>query len=95
MHYLGTRYIEKILEEGPLSTKISPPPTSDNSQKRSDYLLLIQARLYGWSDRIADKAQRLGLSTNSVNDLMLGRIEGISLSQWIAIARKADVVVRR
>ena len=53
MHYLGTRYIEKILEEGPLSTKISPPPTSDNSQKRSDYLLLIQARLYGWPGCVA------------------------------------------
>jgi len=66
-----------------------------DSQKPSDYLLLIQSRLYGWSGSIAEKAKRLGLSTNSVNDLMIGRIEGFSLSQLIAIARKAGVVARR
>ena len=42
-----------------------------DSQKRSDYLLLIQARLYGWSGKIADKAERLGLSTNRINDLTI------------------------
>ena len=66
----------------------------EDSQKRSDYLLLIQARLNGWSGCIADKAQRLELSTNSVNDLMLGHIEGFSLIQLIAIARKAGVSVK-
>jgi len=62
-----------------------------DSQKRSDYLLLIQARLYGWSGSIADKAERLGLSTQTVTSLMNGQAEGFSLSQLIAIARKAGV----
>jgi len=37
----------------------------EDSQKRSGYLLLIQARLYEWSGGIADKAERLGLSTRT------------------------------
>jgi len=65
-----------------------------DSQKRSDYLLLIQARLYGWSGCIADKAERLELSTHTVSSLMNGNAEGFSLSQLIAIARKAGVSAR-
>ena len=66
----------------------------EDSQKRSDYPLLIQARLYGWSGSTADKAERLGFSTKTTSDLMLGRIDGFSLSQLIAIARKAGVGVK-
>jgi len=62
-----------------------------DSQKRSDYLLLIQARLYGWSGCIADKAKILELSTQTVASLMNGHAEGFSLSHLIAIARKAGV----
>ncbi len=65
-----------------------------DSQKRSDYLLLIQARLYGWSGSNADRAKRLGLSTQTVNSLMNGHAEGFSLSQLIAVARKAGVGVK-
>jgi len=64
----------------------------EDSQKRSGYLLLIQARLYGWSGGIADKAERLGLSTQTVTSLMNGHAEGFS--QLIAIARKAGVSVK-
>ena len=60
-------------------------------QKRSDYLLLIQACLYGWSGSNADKAERLELSTQTVTSLMNGDAEGFSLSHLIAIARKAGV----
>ena len=63
----------------------------EESQKRSDYLLLIQARLYGWSGSIADKAERLELSMQTVTSLMNGHTEGFSLNQLIAIARKAGV----
>jgi hypothetical protein len=66
-----------------------------DSQKRSDYLLLIQARLYGWSGSNTDRPRRLELSTQTVTSLMNGHAEGFSLSQLIAIARKASVVVRR
>ena len=65
-----------------------------DSQKRSDYLLLIQARLYGWSGRIADKAEKLELSTQTISSLMSGHAEGLGLSQLIAIARKAGVAVK-
>ena len=65
-----------------------------DSQKRSNDLLLIQARLNGWSGSIADKAERLGLSSQTVTSLMNGHAEGFSLSQLIAIARKAGVSVR-
>jgi len=51
-----------------------------DSQKRSDYLLLIQARLYGWSGYIADKAERLELSTQTVSSLMNGHADGFSRS---------------
>ena len=65
-----------------------------DSQKRSDYLLLIQARLYGWSGSNADRAKRLELSTQTVTSLMNGHAESFSLSQLIAIARKAGVSIR-
>ena len=65
-----------------------------DSQKRSDYLLLIQARLYGWSGSNVDRAKRLELSTQTVTSLMNGHAEGFSLSQLIAIARKAGITAR-
>ena len=65
-----------------------------DSQKRADYLLLIQARLYGWSGSNADRAKRLGLSTQTVNSLMNGHAEGFDLCQLIAIARKAGISVK-
>ena len=66
----------------------------EDSQKRSDYLLLIQARLNGWSGSNDDRAKRLELSTQTVTSLMNGHAEGFSLSQLIAIARKAGVSVK-
>ncbi len=49
-----------------------------DSLKRSDYLLLIQARLYGWSGSNADRAKRLELSTQTVNSLLIGNIREYS-----------------
>ena len=66
----------------------------EDSQKRSDYLLLIQARLYGWSGSNADRAKRLELSTQTVTSLMNGYAGGFSLSQLIAIARKEGVSIK-
>jgi hypothetical protein len=66
----------------------------EESQKRSDCLLLIQARLYGWSGSNADRAKRLGLSTQTVTSLMNGHADGFSLGQLITIARKAGVSVK-
>ena len=66
----------------------------ENTQKRSDYLLLIQARLYGWSGTNADRAKRLQLSEETIASLMKGNAEGLSLDRVIAIARKAGVTAR-
>jgi predicted XRE-type DNA-binding protein len=66
----------------------------EDSQKRSDYLLLIQARLYGQPGTNADRANRLELSEKTISDLMKGKAESFSLSQLKAIARKAGVTAR-
>ena len=73
-------------EEYPLKGCLNMEVIPEDSQKRSDYLLLIQARLYGWSGSNADRAKRLELSTQTVTSLMNGHAEGISLNQLIAIA---------
>jgi len=44
----------------------------EDSQKRLDCLLLIQARLHGWSGSNTDRAKRLELSTQTVTSLMNG-----------------------
>jgi hypothetical protein len=59
------------------------------SQKRSDYLLLIQAKLYGWSGTNADRANRLELSEQTISNLMNGNVEEFGLEKLVAIARKA------
>ena len=64
------------------------------SQKRSDILLLIQARLYGWSGTNADRAKRLQLSEETIADLMKGKAKGLSMNQLKAIARKAGITAR-
>ncbi|MDK1024084.1 MAG: XRE family transcriptional regulator [Gammaproteobacteria bacterium] len=66
----------------------------DNSQKRSDYLLLIQARLYGWSGTNADRAKRLEISEQTISNLMKGNAGEFSLNQLKAIARKSGVTAR-
>ena len=56
---------------------------SEDTQKHSDYLLLIQARLYGWSGTNTDRAKRLGLSEHTVASLMRGNAEELSLDKVI------------
>ena len=59
-----------------------------DEQKYSDYLLLIQARLYGQSGNVDDKAKKLNLSPQTVGDLLNGKASGLSLAQLVRIARK-------
>jgi len=66
----------------------------ENTQKRADYLLLIQARLYGWSGTNADRAKRLQLSEETIANLMKGKARGLSMNQLKAIARKAGITAR-
>jgi predicted XRE-type DNA-binding protein len=63
-------------------------------KKRSDYLILIWARLNGQSGSQADKAKRFGLSVDQVSDLMNGKINNFSLPELIAVARKIGISTR-
>ena len=65
-----------------------------NSQKRSDYLLLIQARLYGRHDDGTDKTKCCGLPIDQVRLLTKGDISKFSLSDLTTIARKIGVTTR-
>ncbi len=67
---------------------------SEDVKKKSDYLILIQARLYGQSGSVEDKAEQFGLPVSEVNSLMNGKINKFSLRQLIAIARKIGITVR-
>ncbi len=66
----------------------------EDFKKRSDYLILIQARLYGQSGSVEDKAEQFGLPVSEVNSLMNGKINKFSLSQLIAIARRIGITAR-
>ena len=70
------------------------PDEAIDMKKRSDYLILIWARLNGQSGSQADKANRFGLSVDQVSDLMKGKIHKFSLPQLITIARKIGITVR-
>ena len=74
--------------------KVIVDPSSQEAEKRSDYLLLIQAKLYGWSGSNADRAKRLESSIKTVTDLMNGQCHGFSLRALTAIVRKIGVTLR-
>jgi predicted XRE-type DNA-binding protein len=48
-------------------------------KKKSDYLILIWARLNGQSGSQADKAKRFGLPVDQIHDLLNGKINKFSL----------------
>jgi predicted XRE-type DNA-binding protein len=70
------------------------PDEASDLKKKSDYLILIWARLNGQSGSQADKAKRFGLTVDQVRDLMAGKINKFSLPQLITIARKIGITVR-
>ena len=45
----------------------------EDLKKKSDYLILIQARLYGRSGSVEDKAEQFGLPVDKIRDLVSGR----------------------
>ena len=69
-------------------------PSPQEAEKRSDYLLPIQAKLYGWSGSNAVRAKRLEASIETVTDLMNGQCDEFSLSELTAIARKIGITLR-
>jgi len=78
-----------------ISPEVELPLLTKASQECSDYLLLIQARLYEWSGTNADRAKRPQLSEQTVANLMKGKARELSLSQLKTIARKSGITARR
>ena len=70
------------------------PDEASDLKKKSDYLILIWARLNGQSGSQADKAKRFGLPVEQIHNLMAGKITKFSLVELITIARKIGVTVR-
>ena len=70
-----------------------PDETAD-LKKRSGYMILIQARLYGLSGSKTDKAIRFDFTDDQIQDLLAGKIDKFSLGELVAIARKIGVTVR-
>ena len=66
----------------------------EDLKKRSDYLILIWARLNGQSGSQADKAKRFGLPVEQIHNLLHGKINKFSLVELITIARKIGITVR-
>jgi predicted XRE-type DNA-binding protein len=75
-------------------TLVDDADDANDLKKRSDYLILIWARLNGQSGREADKAEQTGLPVDQIHDLVNGRINQFNLPQLIEIARKIGVTVR-
>ncbi len=67
---------------------------ADDQRKRSDYLILIRARLNGQPGSVEDKAKRLDLPVDQVRDLIEGRIDKFNLPVLIVIARKLGITAK-
>jgi len=63
----------------------------EESQKFSECLQLLRARLQGWSGTNEDRAKRLEIPEHTVSELMRSNAEGLSLNQLEAIARRAGI----
>ncbi len=70
------------------------PVEAKGLKRRSDYLILIQARLHGHHDDGSDETECCGLPIDQVRDLMEGKIDNFSLPELITIARKIGVTAK-
>ena len=70
------------------------PEDAADLKKRSDYMILIHARLYGLSGSKTDKANRFDFTEDQVKDLLAGRINKFSLRELTAIARKIGITAK-
>ncbi len=75
-------------------TLIDDPDEAKSLKRRSDYLILIQARLHGQHDDGADKFECCGLPIDQVRDLLNGNIDKFSLPELIDIARKIGITAK-
>ena len=69
---------------------VDSPDEAAYLKKRSDYLILISARLNGQSGNEADKAKRFGVPVEQVRYLMKGKIVKFNLSELMACISQRD-----
>ena len=70
------------------------PNESGDLKKRSGYMILIQARLFGLRGEKADESECCGLPVDQVSDLVEGKIHKFSLRDLMAIARKIGITIK-
>lgn len=67
---------------------IDAPKESDDLKARSDLLSLIEGRL---NTLQGDKAVRLGINEDQLDDLVFGKIDRFGLIELESLARRAGV----
>ena len=67
---------------------IDVPRERDDLKARSDLLILIERRLKALE---GDKAERLGINENQLEDLVLGKIDKFGMTHLESIARRAGI----
>ena len=70
------------------------PNEANDLKKRSDYLILIAARLLIHPGPLAERTKHFGLTANQVSDLQNRRINNFSLPELIVIARKIGITAK-
>ena len=73
---------------------IDDPKEAENLKKRSDYLILIKARLRSHPGPVVERAEHFGLSPGQVSDLQSRHFNKFNLAELAAIARKIGITAR-
>ena len=73
---------------------IDDPGEAPGLNTRSDYLLLIQARLHGQPGTNEDRAKHFGLPAEQVLDLMAGKIDKFGMPELKTIAKRIGVTAK-
>ena len=69
-------------------TSVDAPREIVDLKARSDLLFLIEGRLKSME---GDKAERLGINENRLEDLVFGKIDRFGLTELESIARRAGI----
>ncbi len=69
-------------------TSIDASNTINDLKARSDLLILIEGHLNSME---GDKAERLGINENRLEDLVFGKINKFHLTELESIARRAGI----
>ena len=74
--------------ENVFETSTDTPKERNDLKARSDLLILIEGRLNSME---GDKAERLGINENRLEDLVFGKIDRFHLTELESIARRVGI----